>query len=200
MPTPPFSLTATSPILGSIPGLDHRDRTPRNLHLHRTHSSPPAPNDSRSPNPQPHSLTKQIPCLVILFVFTCRRYPDTLHTMPNTYDTMHPLYATSTWSYRGYQRVPHGMVRVPTHEIRVTGVLDGHDADAVELSGGGTEVNVGAVVVVDRGLGPEPGSAGAQVHAGTDGLPVCPAFDKFALTAWRSTRARTCGAGGSSSR
>jgi hypothetical protein len=54
------------------------------------------------------------------------------------------------------------MVRDPTHEIRVTGVLDGHDTDAVELSGGGTEVNVGAVVVVDRGLGPESGVSGGQ--------------------------------------
>ena len=39
-----------------------------------------------------------------------------------------------------------------THEIRVTGVLDGHDTDSVELSGGGTEVDVGTLVVVDRGL------------------------------------------------
>ena len=41
-----------------------------------------------------------------------------------------------------------------TYKVRVTGVLDGHDTDTVELTGGGTEVNVGAVVVVDRGLGP----------------------------------------------
>jgi hypothetical protein len=41
----------------------------------------------------------------------------------------------------------------PTHEVRVTGVLDGHDTDSVELSGGGTEVDVGALVVVDGGLG-----------------------------------------------
>jgi hypothetical protein len=74
---------------------------------------------------------------------------------------MHPLYATSTWSYRRYQHGPHDVIlKPPTHEIRVTGVLDGHDTDAVELSGGGTEVNVGAVVVVNRGLGPERGVSG----------------------------------------
>lgn len=41
----------------------------------------------------------------------------------------------------------------PTHEVGVTGVLDGHDTDSVELSGGGTEVDVGALVMVDGGLG-----------------------------------------------
>lgn len=38
-------------------------------------------------------------------------------------------------------------------EVRVTGVLDGHDTDAEETTGGGAEVDVGALVVVDRGLG-----------------------------------------------
>lgn len=42
-----------------------------------------------------------------------------------------------------------------THEVGVTTVLDGHDTDAVELTGGGSEVNVGAVVVVNVGLGAE---------------------------------------------
>jgi hypothetical protein len=37
-------------------------------------------------------------------------------------------------------------------EVGVTGVLDRHDTDAVELTGGGAEVDVGTVVVVDRGL------------------------------------------------
>ena len=43
--------------------------------------------------------------------------------------------------------------QMKTHQVRVTSVLDRHDTDAVELTGGGTEVDVGAVVVVDRGLG-----------------------------------------------
>lgn len=45
------------------------------------------------------------------------------------------------------------MVDEATYKVRVTTVLDGHDTDAVELSGSGTEVNVGTVVVVDVGLG-----------------------------------------------
>lgn len=40
-------------------------------------------------------------------------------------------------------------------EVRVTGVLDGHDTDAEETTGSGAEVDVGALVVVDRGLGTE---------------------------------------------
>jgi len=41
-----------------------------------------------------------------------------------------------------------------THKVGVTSVLDGHDTNSVELTGGGTEVDVGTIVVVDRGLGP----------------------------------------------
>lgn len=40
-----------------------------------------------------------------------------------------------------------------THEVRVTGILDAHNTNAEKTTGSGTEVNVGAVVVVDRGLG-----------------------------------------------
>lgn len=40
-----------------------------------------------------------------------------------------------------------------THQVRVTSVLDRHDTNTVELSGSSSEVDVGALVVVDGGFG-----------------------------------------------
>jgi hypothetical protein len=61
------------------------------------------------------------------------------------------------WEDKRYQTLARGdrsWRRGWTHKVRVTSVLDAHDTDTVELSGSGTEVDVGALVVVDRGLGP----------------------------------------------
>lgn len=38
-------------------------------------------------------------------------------------------------------------------QVTVSGILDGHDTDSVELTSGSTEVDIGTVVVVDVGLG-----------------------------------------------
>lgn len=40
-----------------------------------------------------------------------------------------------------------------TYQVTVSGILDGHDTDSVELTSGSTEVDIGTVVVVDVGLG-----------------------------------------------
>lgn len=40
-----------------------------------------------------------------------------------------------------------------TYQVTVSGILDGHDTDSVELTSGSTEVDIGTVVVVDIGLG-----------------------------------------------
>lgn len=40
-----------------------------------------------------------------------------------------------------------------TYQVTVSGILDGHDTDSVELTSGSTEVNIGTVVMVDIGLG-----------------------------------------------
>lgn len=47
----------------------------------------------------------------------------------------------------------HKRRHVETHQIRVTGILDRHDSDSVQFTGGCSEVDVGSFVVVDRGLG-----------------------------------------------
>jgi len=46
------------------------------------------------------------------------------------------------------------MEKRATYKVGVTSVLDGHDTNSVELTGGSSEVDVGTIVVVDRGLGP----------------------------------------------
>lgn len=38
-------------------------------------------------------------------------------------------------------------------QVTVSGILDGHDTDSVELTSGSTEVDIGTVVMVDIGLG-----------------------------------------------
>lgn len=70
-----------------------------------------------------------------------------------SYSTMHPVYAVSTWSYGEDQLRSQTVAENSTHQVRVTGILDRHDTDSVQFTGSRSEVDVGTLVVVDRGLG-----------------------------------------------
>ena len=84
-----------------------------------------------------------------------------------------------------------------THQVRVPCILDRHHSDPEQTSGSGSKVDVGAVVVVDRGFGAARMSARKsrdilwtsrrKQRGGTD-----------TLTAWRSIRFQTFGGEGSS--
>lgn len=73
-----------------------------------------------------------------------------------------------------------------TYQVTVSGILDGHDTDSVELTSGSTEVDIGTVVMVDIGLGAKQRYKNA-VRLRRQRL----------LTAWRNTRSQTCGGEGS---